>query len=562
MAMSSFVAEFSVFDLGELMSLIPNFEEFEENGVLHPTALFTDTSVDKEPRTCAEARRRSDAALWEQSFKSELESLKQHNVYRVVEKPPGQKVIGSRWVCKVKRKLDGSIDKYKSRLVVKGYSQWEGIDYYSTFSPVVRHDTLRMFFAFCASRGMIMTQFDVKTAYLHGDLDEEIYIQQPEGFEDGTRRVWRLIKSLYGLKQAGLCWFKKLRGELLKFGFEQTYVDPCLFTCTRKRPDGEVDFIGLSVYVDDGETACTSQEISDMFLNVLQQVFEITIGDGSEYLGIGLHRREDGSFMMEQSSYALSIVKSLGFADCTERATPMAVDWTCEDSPLIEPGRVPYREAVGKLMYLANVTRPDISHAVGIASRALDRPTVEHWELIKRICRYLKKTHGLGLLYRTDGDDSLKLYSDADYGADRETRRSTSGIVGIYRGAAVLWKSKRQPTVSLSTTEAEYVAGALACCEGLWAYQLLMTLGSDTEIPLIFIDNTSAIRLAKNPELNQRTKHIDIKHHFLREKVQAGQVRVEYLSTEDQPADLLTKPLPIARFERLRGLFGLTPYTE
>ncbi len=482
----------------------------------------------------------------------EMRSLAANNTWELVERPEGRKVIDNRWVYKVKLNSDGSVDKFKARLVARGFTQEAGVDFNETYSPVARFDTIRAVLSVAASERLRLAQFDIKTAFLYGDLEEVVYMKQPAGYEDGTQTVCKLNRSLYGLKQSPRCWNKKFKAFLTSHGLQTSEADPCLFYNA-----AEEHKLLIALYVDDGLVAAKNDEDLQRFLSDLKSQFEVTVSSSSCFLGLQYSQLDDGSIVINQESYTKKVLQKFGMFECNKVATPCerqgndVVNEPCCDD-------IPYREAVGSLMYLATGTRPDIAYAVSSVSQALDKPTLRSWTMVKRIFRYLSGTIKLGIVYRHNEQSGvLKIYSDADYAGDVLTRRSTSGIVSMYMGGAISWSSKRQRSVALSTTEAEFIAASEAAKEIIWLSRLLREITNLITIPLIMIDNMSALKLIKNPSFHKRSKHIEVRHYFVREKFEEGQLAVEHIAGVNQLADILTKPLDKPRFQCMRDMLGL-----
>lgn len=509
-------------------------------------------SIDDGPRTYEEAITSNDSDRWMEAMATEIDSLKRNGTWNLVEPPNSQKVIDNKWVFKIKTKANGNVDCYKARLVARGFTQEYGIDYQETFSPVVKFSSIRTILSIAAKEDLILKQFDVKTAFLYGDLQEDVFMKQPVGFEDGSGRVCKLVKSLYGLKQASRCWNKKFTTFINKFNFVACSADPCVFVCGK---DG-VRII-LAIYVDDGLIAASTEASINPLIDFLREELEIKLFNAEYFLGLELKKLDSRSILLHQTSYAKRILDRFNMSECSGVATPVDSNQILDDSPDSEISTFPYREAVGSLMYLAVATRPDISFAVGVVSRFLEKPTYAHVTAVKRILKYIKATYNYGI--RFDPTESIELlgYSDADYAGDRQTRRSTSAYVFLFGGNVISWSSERQKCVALSTTESEYMAASNAIKELLWLQNLLMELiGADVKTTFL-MDNQSAIRLIKNPEFHKRTKHIDVRYHFIREKFEEGRFNLDFVPSEEQVADVLTKGLPKGRFSFLRGLLNI-----
>jgi hypothetical protein len=398
---------------------------------------------------------------------------------------------------------------------------------------------------------MKLAQIDVSTAFLYGDLKETIYMQQPEGHGDGSGRVCRLKKSLYGLKQAPRCWNEKFSNYIIKLGFRRSEADPCLFV--RQTGSTKMFFV---LYVDDGLIAANDEQELQQFIDDLGRKFKITAKPASFFLGLEINREEDGSVRVSQTHYTEKLLERFNMSNCKAVTTPIVKDNDTEESS--RNSEFPYRQAVGALMFLMCGTRPDIAYALSVVSRNLENPTDRDVVRVKRILRYLRGTTNCGLLYKNNQAKGVfECYSDADHGGDLSTGRSTSGVLCLHSGAPISWMSQRQSSVAISTTEAEVVAASEAAREIIWIKRILTELDQLKATPTLQIDNEAAIRLAQNPEFHRRTKHIRIRHFFVRELVTAGEIMVSKVDSEKQLADILTKPLFSTRFRDLCNDMGI-----
>lgn len=385
-------------------------------------------------------------------------------------------------------------------------------------------------------------------------------MEPPEGLVigEGSSRdiICRLNKSLYGLKQAPRCWNREFSSFLKQFKLRETSADKCIFT-------GRIgdNIVYLALFVDDGLIAAENNEVIETVLEHLKRAFKITVGDASSFVGMQIERdRARKSIFVHQSSYARKILKRFGMVDAKSMSVPCNPNSTLQPPPEEEEIEdIPYREAVGSLMFLSIVSRSDISYAINLVSKFLNRHGKEHWRTVKRIISYVAGTIEYGIEYKSGGSNLiLQGYSDADFAGDVETRRSTTGYMFELAGGPVIWASQRQKLVTLSTTETEYVAASITSREAVWLRKLLSEIECPCEkTTTIHVDNQSAIRLVKNPEFHKRTKHIDVRYHFVREKVHAGELSIEYLQTEEQRADIFTKALPRNRFCKLREDTGI-----
>ncbi|GJZ05147.1 retrovirus-related pol polyprotein from transposon TNT 1-94 [Tanacetum coccineum] len=475
-------------------------------------------------------------------------------VWKRVPAPSHSLVIGLKWVYKIKLDAYGEVLKNKARLVVKGYRQEAGIDFEESFAPVSRLEAIRLFIANAASQNMMIFQMDVKTAFLNGELNEVVYVSQPKGFVDPDQptHVYRLKKALYGLKQAPRAWYDKLSRFLMSTGFSKGVVDPTLFT----RKTGK-HILLVQIYVDDIIFASTNPKSCETFAKEMSSTFKMSMmGQMSFFLGLQVSQNPRGIFI-NQSKYALEILKKYGLDSSASVDTPMVEKMKLDEDrqgKLVDPTR--FRGMVGSLMYLS-ASRPDIVFAVCMCARYQAKPTEKHLHAIKRIFRYLKGTIHMGLWYPKDSGFALRAFADADYAGCQDTRRSTSGSAQFLRDKLVSWSLKKQKSVAISTIEAYYIALSGCCAQILWMRSQLSDYGfTFNKIPL-YCDNQSAIVLCYNNVQHSRSKHIDIRHHFIKEQVENRVVEVYFVETKYQLADICTKALSREHFELILPLLGM-----
>lgn len=491
---------------------------------------------------------------WEEAMKVEMEALQKNKTWEMVELPKGKKPVGCRWVFTVKYKSDGSIERFKARLVAKGYTQTYGIDYLETFAPVAKMNTVRILLSLAAIFNWNLQQFDVKNAFLHGDLDEEIYMEVPPGFESKKGMVCRLKKALYGLKQSPRAWFGRFTKVMIKLGYRQSQGDHTLFI--RHSKTGKVT--ALLVYVDDIIVTCDDSEEIHNLKNCLLKEFDIKdLGKLKYFLGIEVAHSKQGIFISQQK-YVLDLLKETGKLGCKPVATPIEYNHGLCNSPedsVVDKGS--YQRLVGKLIYLSH-TRPDIAFVVSVVSQFMHDPREMHLQAANRILQYLKGSPGKGILFRRGGDMVLEAYTDADYAGSLVDRRSTSGYCTFLGGNLVTWRSKKQNVVARSSAESEFRSMAMGVCELLWLKIILDDLKIRWEGPMrLYCDNKSAISIAHNPVQHDRTKHIEVDRHFIKEKLDSGLICTPFVSTKDQLADVLTKGLPNNVFQDLISKLGM-----
>ena len=495
---------------------------------------------------------------WRKAMTPEMESIQSNRTWELATLPAGHRAIGLKWVFKVKKDPEGNIVKHKARLVAKGYAQREGVDFEEVFAPVARIETVRLIIALAAKSGWKVHHMDVKSAFLNGDLIEEVYVQQPPGFvvENGSGKVLKLRKALYGLRQAPRAWNARLDKELLRLGFEKNPHEHAVY----RRGDSSGNFLIVGVYVDDLVITGPRQESIDAFKRQMMESFSMSdLGLLTYYLGIQVVQKE-GFTTLCQSAYALKILEQAGMKGCNPCQVPMEnkLKLSKEDkSPPADATK--YRSIIGSLRYLVN-TRPDLAYSVGIVSRYMEMPRATHWAAVKQILRYVAGTLNYGCKYTRSGNSEPLLigFSDSDLAGDVDDRKSTSGSAFFVGMNLVTWTSQKQRVVALSSCEAEYIASAGAACQGVWLSRLLgELLGIKAPKVNLLVDNKSAIALSKNPVHHERSKHIDTRYHFVRDCVEEGSIDIDHVSTQNQLADILTKALGKVRFIELRQQLGV-----
>ena len=520
------------------------------------------------PQTFLEANSSQDKEKWKKSMDEEMQSLVKNHTWKLARLPKGKKEIGCKWVYAQKEGFPSKNDvRYKVRRVAKGYAQKEGIDYNEVFSPVVKHSSIRILLALVAQFNMELVQMDMKITFLHGDLEEEIYITQPDGFKVAGKENWvcKLNKSLYGLKQSPRQWYKRFDQFMIGQNYTRSSFDHCVYF--RKLQDGS--FIYLLLYVDDMLIASRNQGEILRLKAQLSKEFEMKdLGEAKKILGMEIARdRQRGTLCLTQKQYLKKVLQRFGMSEKTKPvSTPLAPHFKLSASqcPKTEEeqeymSKVPYSNAVGSLMYAMVCTRPDISHAVGTVSRYMHNPGKENWQAVKQILRYIQKTLNVGLIFKKDDmvDQHVVGYCDSDYAGDLDKRKSTTGYVFTLAKAPVSWKSTLQSTLTLSTTEAEYMAITEAVKEAIWLQGLLDDLGVGQKQIIVFCDSQSAIHLAKNQVYHARTRHIDVRYHFVREIIEEGGVLVQKIKTDDNLADMLTKVVTPIKFNHCLDLINI-----
>ncbi|KAJ0804262.1 putative RNA-directed DNA polymerase [Helianthus annuus] len=486
---------------------------------------------------------------------TEYNALIRNGTWELVKRQPNMNVIRSMWLFKHKYKSDGTLERYKARLVCDGRTQQVGIDCGETFSPVVKPATIRTVLSIALSKHWSVHQLDVTNAFLHGNLHETVYMYQPVGFRNKyfPDHVCSLKKSLYGLKQAPWAWYQRFTDYVLTMGFQHSRCDASLFTFHQ---GGHTAY--LLLYVDDILLVTSSDTLRNDLMAKLASEFAMKdLGPLRYFLGISVSRYARTMFLSQQS-YACDIIARAGMQSCNPVATPVDTNTKLGASTGdIFHDPTLYRSLAGALQYLT-FTRPDITYAVQQVCMHMHSPRTTHWLALKRIIRYIKGTLSFGLTLSAHSSPSLVSYTDADWAGCPDTRRSTSGYCIYFGDNLISWSSKRQTTVSRSSAEAEYRGVANVVAEICWLRNLLLELRHPlTRATLVYCDNVSAIYLSGNPVQHQRTKHIELDIHFVREQVQRGQVRILHVPSRYQIADIFTKGLPRILFEDFRSSLSI-----
>lgn len=513
------------------------------------------------PKNWQSAMKSENSEEWRKAWKREYESLVSNNVFETVNRPTDKNVVGSKLVFSHKRNPSGKVERFKVRLVAQGFSQTYLADYEETFAPVVRLPSLRTILALAASKGWKIEQMDVETAYLNGDLDEEIFMRIPEALaKESEDKVWKLKKSLYGLKQAGRQWNIKFNQTLTKLGLKRLESDHCVYVAE--------DLI-LAIYVDDVLiTSSDLRRITDM-KRALERSFRMKdLGELTFIVGIHVDR-VGNDIVIHQRRQIEDLLNKYGLEAAKGTRLPMQKSPRITKDGLInEEGKVvnttgdevetkAYQSLVGSLMYLAQGTRPDLGFAVGFLGRYASEPKEIHLRLAKGVLRYLKSSViGIRYTYRA-AFPILEGFADSDFAGSLDDRKSTTGYVFKLGSGSVSWKSRKQPTVALSTTEAEYMAYSDACSEALWFRNFLNELKGQQRMIKINADNQGAIALVKNPVYHQRSKHIDTRFHSIREHHANGNIELTYLQSNQMIADIMTKPLSTLQHETLIKRLGM-----
>jgi len=498
-----------------------------------------------------------DSDAWQHAIIEEYQAIIDAGIWEEVEMkdlPIGRKLVSSHRVFKIKRNADRSVERFKTRIVAKGYSQVEGLDYDKTFAPVTRYDSLRLIIALALHLGLDMSQADIKSAFLDGDLNKEVWMMPTPGIGlDG--KVLCLRKSLYGLKQALLAWFERLSSALAELGFLSCSFDSCVFIS----PDYNVTIV---VYVDDITTVGRKSDVRKVYQHLTKH-FTVTIKEGLSYLlGIEILHTAT-SLELRQTQYITNILTHFGMEHSRPVSTPIDPKAPLVKADESEPAyeKQLYQQMIGSLMYLVTCTRSDLGFVVSFLSQFSSQPLLCHHTAVKRVFRYLAGTSSTFLVYtrRSSMDIPLLItsYSDADYASCRNTRRSVSGYIFLLNGCAISWLSKKQNSVSTSTTESEYIALAATARQALWHINGRSQLGFTIPVELK-ANNTSSINVAENPINNPKTKHINVSYHFNREHLIRRSFTLCYILTGENLAGIMTKRLLSVLHNRHTQGLGLT----
>jgi hypothetical protein len=530
---------------------------------------FAESSAHHAPATYEEAITGPEAPHWIAAMDDEINRLKKLGTWTLEQVPSGKSinVIGSHWIYKKKLNSEGQVKQYRARLVGEGYRQKYGIDYTETFAPVMKYKSLKLLLAIVAQHDYELVQLDVHSAFLQAELKETIYMRQPHGYTQGPAGVvCKLLKSIYGIKQAPHEWNAEINNFIVSLGFTRCIMDNCLYV--RQSQNNHPIILGL--FVDDILISYHHSDHAE-WINYKSKLFHKYVmtdnGHAEWVLGMQIIRdRSKQLIHVNQKVYIGKLLERFNLTHCNALTTPADInlknlsssDCPQNDEQKQAMSNIPYRQLVGSLLYAAISTRPDIAYAVNIVSRYVSNPGTAHWTACKRILRYLSGTPSFGLIFNgaissSNTDYIITGYCDADYANDKDDRKSLSGYSVYINGCLISWNTKKQSTQSLSTTEAEYVAITHVTTEIQWVEQLVKELFFNVTKPIhIHCDNQSAIAITKDDAMHQKTKHIHIKYHLIRDLVRANYIKLNWVSTEYQLADIYTKPLGNIQFVKMR----------
>ena len=511
------------------------------------------------PKSYSEAKNCKDAELWMEAIQAESQALLERGTFEIIHKvPDGANIVKSKWVFKVKADPDGYIDRYKARLVAQGYTQREHLDYDpdKIFAPVVRTRTLRVILSLIIHHKLEAVSMDFSNAYLNSDIQHELYLKAAPGFNGSSGNVLLQVhKGLYGFVQSGNLWNQNVHQRIIEQGFEQLDSDNCVYVKYSKTNNiRDKDFVIIALYVDDLLIANSSYTEAHRIAKLIQG--ELKASEPKKlnlFTGIKLEQVNE-LLNFSVPVHIKDAIECAGLADAKTAETPMASSCQLQaHTPGDNDCKGPFAKIIGKLMFISGQARPDITFAVHRLARYMANPKQSHWRAVQRILKYLKSNPKASLTYGYHSNQigKIEIYTDADYGNDPESFRSTTGFLVFFNGDLIAWESKLQRVVALSSCEAEFMALTEATKEALWIKSFLSELRLNTNGPInINEDNQSAIQLVKNPTFHARTKHMNIKLNFVRDEFKKGTIHLKYCPTQDNIADILTKPLSLNLFRK------------
>ena len=537
----------------------------EERDFLNSTFLhYCYNTVHHIPTSYNNAMTCDEACKWQEAMDDEMCALEENDTFELTTLPPGRKAVGGGWVFNVKSNPNGE-ETYKARYVAKGFSQIPDIDFQETFSPTARITSVRTLVQCAVQNGQMIHQMDVKTAYLNAPIDCELYVEKPEGYvktnEQGEKLVWKLRKSLYGLKQSGRNWNNLLHSHLIADGFTQSLVDTCVYV---KNSHDENEMCIVLVWVDDILLVTKSEVAMTNIKKSLSKHFHMKdLGPISWFLGIEFEHEKD-SISMGQAQYINKLLKKFNMESCKPKQTACDMNinkllsQTHDDTGSVKTNPKQYREIVGSLIYIMTATRSDLCFVVTKLSQYLSMPRDRHMIVAKHVLRYLKATIQQKLTFWKSVDNlSLSSFCDSDWGSSEDRKSITGYCFTLSREVPLIsWKSKKQQSVALSSCEAECMALSSATQEGKFLLALINDMNIDLHVHdfTLNCDNQGAIALSKNPAHHQRSKHIDIRYHFVRDEISNGLMKVQYVPCEENLADVFTKPVSKVKMQKLKTL--------
>lgn len=519
---------------------------------------LTSQQEEQDPVSFQEAMECNKKNEWMKAMDEEWMSLIENGTWEVVDERDDMNIVGCKWIYKTKTNSDGKVERYKARLVAKGYTQREGIDFNETFAPVLKYKTLRLILALSTGTQTHIEQLDIKTAFLNATVKEDIYVEVPDGrkLSVGIGKVLKLNKALYGTKQAPHEWNENINAYLLEIGFRRCTKDTCLYIKTSK--SGKRILIGL--FVDDmviSYKKCDKEEWMKMKIMIKMRYKLSDMGEVHQILGMRVMRDENGDIYLDQEKYLKGKLKEFGMENCRPMITPEVIMKREGSNTLGDEDTNTFRKIVGSMIYAATSTRPDIAHAVHMLTRHMQQPLECDMVSAKRLLRYLRGALEWRIVYRHDENREpaiIEAYSDADLGGDMQDGKSTSGHCQFINKCLINWGAHKQGNVALSTSEAEWISASECTKEVMWLLDMMSEIGVALVKPItIYEDNQSTIKICENDVLHGRNKHVKLRYHQIREEIKSKTIKMEWVPTADQVADIFTKATGTNVFIRLRA---------
>lgn len=509
----------------------------------NPTALMTQAgnweNDDNMPKSYFEALTGANKEEWRQGIEDELRAHEKNNTWSIITRPSDANLLSSKWVFTVKRNESGKITRYKARLVARGFDQQMGRDFFETYSPVAKIESIRTLIAIAASLNQEILQFDITTAFLNGKIEEDVYLEAPTGVKIRNDQCLKLNKALYGLKQAPRAWSSEFNRVMTEIGFKASRIDPCVYKHTK-------EVIYVAIYVDDGIVIGDELSKCKSVLHGLNQNFQVKEIELGTFIGFRINKVSSG-ITLDQKQYVLNLLRRQKFDNCYPVSSPMPETKSLfmgdKDERKVDPTR--YKALIGALLYCATTTRPDILFPTIFLSRFNSDPKTRHLKAGQRILKYLKGTTDRCLYYPSGNQKlSIEAFTDSDFGGDISDRKSTSGGIIFVNSSAVIFYSRKQTITAQSTCEAEFIAANTITRELSWLTNFLQELEIRHQKPSLYIDNLPASSAIKNNEIRRGLKHIDIDLFYIREKFQNNAFDLKTVGSISQRADFLTKALP------------------
>lgn len=531
----------------------------EQDKILRRVEQSTCDDVWSVPKTYAEAMRSEHAERWQEACRAELKQMEEMRVWEVCELPKDGRLTDAKWVFAIKHDADGNPIKFKARYVAKGFSQIHGVDFTDTFAPTATFSALRILITIAAHFGWEIFSFDVTAAYLHSDLDHTVYVKQPTGFRLGPPgHVLKCLKALYGTKQAGRCWWKFIAGKLRNLGFEPSQFDASFYVLRRGK-----DVCMIWLHVDDGSVTGSSRSLIKEIEDNLKQHIKIKWEEGlKSIVGLKVDKISPHKYKLSQTQLSKKILRdNEDLINSLSASTPMHDSTILTTIPKEEKEPINtsrYLSIIGSMSYLAVGTRPDLCFAVNFLARYAANPQTEHWNAVKHLLQYLRRTQHAELDIfpsHPGGQPSLETFVDANWGG--KFARSTYGHITQLCGVPISWVSRRQACVATSTCHAEFMAIGAACREAVWLHSLTQDVLPSVPPPTLLCDNTSAVHVSGDNSANKRTRHAEREYYYINEQLFKKKVNLKWIPANEQLADVLTKALGPLKFRTAQKQLGI-----